>query len=446
MIFFGSKGLAFTAALFYASSSTVDAILEPIAPVPVSIQQDLDGNFQLMREGKPFNVRGIGGHRHIDEFIAAGGNTLRTWGVDDLERIIDGKPLLDYAHAKGLTVLAGIWIQHERHGFDYSDPHQLEAQRQQVREAVIKYKDHPAILMWGLGNEMEAFRGDADATHIWQELEILAAMVKELDPHHPVLTAVAGVTVDKAKQVLRHCPSIDVLGVNAYAAAANTGKILNEAGWDRAFALTEFGPRGHWEVENTPWGAPIEPSADIKARYYIESYQKMISDAGDRCIGTFAFLWGQKQEVTHTWYSMFLPTGEKLPAVDAMTFAWSGEYPETRCPEIISVDFPAYLKEVSPGSKWVAKASAVDPQGQSLRYQWQVISEQTAVSTGGDKEPTPDRHPQSIIKSASEKVYIRAPQAPGAYRLFITVRNESNAATTANFPFKVSDLKLPSGE
>lgn len=416
----------------------MDLSAEPLQPIPVSIQQDAEGNFQLMREGKPFNVRGIGGHRHIDTFIAAGGNTIRTWGVDDLERIIDGKPLLDYAHAKGLTVLAGIWVQHERHGFDYSDPEQIEAQRQHVRDAVMKYKNHPALLMWGLGNEMEAFRGNDDDTHIWKEVETLAAIIKELDPHHPVLTAVAGITVEKAKQVLRHCPSIDVLGVNAYAAAANTGKILNQAGWDRPFALTEFGPRGHWEVALTKWNAPIEPSADEKARSYLEAYQTMISDAGDRCIGTFAFLWGYKQEVTHTWYSMFLPTGEKLPAVDIMSYAWSGEYPETRCPEMMGVDFAGHLQIVAPGTKWEVSAEVKDPQDLPLNFEWMVISEQSQVSTGGDKEPTPPRHPGSLLEQCGNKATIAAPKEPGAYRLFLTVRNTANAATTANFPFKVS--------
>jgi hypothetical protein len=172
----------------------------------------------------------------------------------------------------------------------------------------------------------------------------------------------------------------------------------------------------------------------------------MLADAGDRCIGTFAFLWGYKQEVTHTWYSMFLPTGEKLPAVDAMSYAWSGKYPDIRCPELISVDFAANLKKVSPGSKWIAKAKAVDPQNLDLEFEWQVISEQTAVSTGGDKEPVPDHHPKAILKACDGKAHIQAPDTPGAYRLFVTIRNSKNAATTANFPFKVTSSNPPSGE
>lgn len=38
-----------------------------------------------------------------------------------------------------------------------------------------------------------------------------------------------------------------------------------------------------------------------------------------------------------SWYGVFVPTGEKLPRVDAMAYAWSGEWPENRAPKIRSL-------------------------------------------------------------------------------------------------------------
>ncbi len=403
------------------------------------IEQAADGSFTLLRNGEPFVMQGAGGRSHLDQLLASGGNTIRTWGIDDLERTIDGKPFLDYMHAKGLAVLAGIWVQHERHGFDYTDPEDLERQRRVVREAVEKYRDHPAIVVWGLGNEMEAFRGDADDAPVWREVNILARIVKEADPNRPVMSTVAGVTPEKVESILRHAPEVDILGVNAYAAAIITGEILNEAGWDRPFVLAEFGPRGHWEVPETPWGAPIEPTSEEKAYYYLNTYQTVMRDAGDRCVGTFAFLWGHKQEVTHTWYGMFLPSGEKLAAVDVMTYAWSGRYPEVRCPELVSVDFAGNGRVVAPGTRWEVSAEVVDPQGLPLEFAWEVISEQTDVAVGGDREEPPPRHPEAILAAEGNSATVRAPEAPGAYRLFITVRNTGNSATVANFPFKVAE-------
>lgn len=408
----------------------------------VRIERSGEGRFTLLRNGEPFVVQGAGGTSFIDELVAAGGNSVRTWGINDLEREIDGVPFLDFMHKKGLAVVAGIWVQHERHGFDYSDPVQVAEQRRIIRADVERFRDHPAILIWGLGNEVEAFRGDADDAPIWQELNNLARIVKEVDPTRPIMTTVAGVTPDKARSAMRHAPDIDILGVNAYAAAIRTGEILNEAGWDRPFILAEFGPRGHWEVPETDWGAPIEPSSEEKARYYRRTFETVMSDAGDRCLGTFVFLWGYKQEVTHTWYGMFLPSGEKLPPVDVMTKAWSGAYPEILCPVLEDVRFGASLRAVPVGSEWDIFVKARDPQDLPLDFDFLVVSEQTDVAVGGDREEAPPRHPYALLHADGPEARIRVPDTPGAYRLFITVRNTANAATVSNFPFLVESHSL----
>ncbi len=395
------------------------------------------GAFELRYKGEVMEIRGAGGREQLEALTAAGGNALRTWGIDDLERTIEGETFLDYIYSQGFVVVAGIWVQHERHGFDYRDPVQVETQRESVSEAVLKYRDHPAVLLWGLGNEVEAFRDDDDDAHVWQEWNHLAEIVKEEDPSRPVMATVAGVTPEKIAKVQRYGDAFDILGVNAYAAAIVTGKQLKQAGFDRPFVLAEFGPRGHWEVAEADWGAPLEPTGNEKAEQYLNTYKTVMADAGDLCLGTFAFLWGHKQETTGTWYGMFLEGGEKLPPVDAMTYAWTGEYPKRRCPELISVQFDAHLQRVAPGSEWAAIVEATDPQGQPLRFTWEVISEQAEPSVGGDREPIPPKHPEAIVDSDGPTALVRAPDSPGAYRLFVTVRNESHSATTANFPFKV---------
>ena len=58
--------------------------------------------------------------------------------------------VLDEAQRNGMTVQMGIWIGHPRHGFDYSDRDAVKRQREMVREAVRTYKDHPALLSWGV--------------------------------------------------------------------------------------------------------------------------------------------------------------------------------------------------------------------------------------------------------------------------------------------------------
>ena len=79
-----------------------------------------------------------------------------------------------------ITVTVGFWLGHERHGFDYSDKAQVAAQLESAREMVLKYKDHPALLMWGVGNEMEGF-DDGNNPAIWKAVNDVAAMIKHLE-------------------------------------------------------------------------------------------------------------------------------------------------------------------------------------------------------------------------------------------------------------------------
>src|SRR5690348_9550075 len=72
-----------------------------------------DQGFQLLRDGRPYFIKGAGGDGSRKALVAAGGNSLRTWGADKLQGV------LDEAQQLGLTVAVGIWLGHERHGFDY---------------------------------------------------------------------------------------------------------------------------------------------------------------------------------------------------------------------------------------------------------------------------------------------------------------------------------------
>ncbi len=71
--------------------------------------------------------------------------------------------------------------------------------------------------------------------------------------------------------------------------------------------VTEWGATGHWEVNSTPWGAPIETHSSTKAdlvQWNDTTWQ--LDSQKENCVGSYVFLWGQKQERTPTWYGMFL--------------------------------------------------------------------------------------------------------------------------------------------
>ena len=261
----------------------------------VKVNKDGKGHFTLLRDGQPYFIRGAGGSSHLALLKEHGGNSIRTWGIETLEQDVDGKRLIDRCEELGLTVAAGIYIGHERHGFNYDDPAQIKRQRETVRTAVRKYKDHPALLVWGLGNEMEGPMSDGRDPRIWKELNELAAIVKAEDPAHPVMTVIAGTAPTKVKGILEHYPNIDILGVNSYSGAGGSAAAVKTAGWKKPFVLAEFGPSGHWEVAKTKWGAPIEPGSRDKAAAYFASQKTMMEDAADISLGSYCFVWGRSR-------------------------------------------------------------------------------------------------------------------------------------------------------
>ena len=408
------------------------------APVPVKVREDGEGRFTLLRDGKPYVIKGAGGTTHLDLLKACGGNSVRTWGVDSLAEKVGGKPLLDRCDELGLTVTAGLWIGHERHGFDYANEAQVRKQRDAVRAAVRKYKDHPALLAWGLGNEMEGPTADGSkADHIWKELNVLAAIVKEEDTNHPVMTVIAGTAKAKIRGVLAHAPNIDILGVNAYSAAVKAPEAIREAEWAKPFVLSEFGPAGHWEVPKTKWGAPIEPTGRAKAAKYLAAQTAVMEKGAGACLGSYCFVWGQKQEATATWYGMFLKTGEKLPPVDAMCKAWSGKDPANRCPAIKGLASELKGAVVPPGKEFAATAEATDPEGDALTWDWAVTAEAAAPKGGGDKEAVPPSFPDAVVSADKDRAVIKAPDKPGNYRVFVVVRDGKGGASVENFCFRV---------
>ena len=55
-----------------------------------------------------------------------------------------------------------------------------------------------------------------------------------------------------------------------------------------------------------------------------------------QCVGSYVFLWGQKQERTPTWYGVFLEDGKETESVDVMHYIWNEEWPQNRTPQIKS--------------------------------------------------------------------------------------------------------------
>ena len=396
--------------------------------VPVELRQTEDG-WQLLRGGEPYFIKGAGGSGSLEQLAAAGANSVRTWGADDVG------PLLDEAHALGLTVTVGIWLGHERHGFDYNDETQVREQLERAREAVLRYKDHPAVLLWGIGNEMEGFE-NGDNPVIWKAVNDVAAMVKELDPHHPTMTVTTFVHGERIEYLHKRSPAIDIHGVNAYGGASIIAERLREGGATKPFVLTEFGPVGSWEMPKTEWGAPYEQTSTDKAKFYKQSYEQGIIAEPGLALGSYAFLWASKMEATETWFGMFLEDGAKTGAVDVMTELWSGSPPEDLSPTVEPLSLEGNA-QVDPGAEVSVKSHVEDPEGSELSVRWVLRPEAAEYATGGDFRPNLADIDGVVIESSVEGVRLRMPEEPGPYRLFLYAYDAAGNAATANVPLLV---------
>jgi len=428
--------------IVFRMACAVMAVVCAAAPTPaadsagsvVAIEGDAATGWRLVRNGAPFSIHGVGGPGSLETLVACGGNAIRTWGVEDVEKQVDGERMIDRGHRLGIAVTVGLWLGHERHGFDWNDSAAITRQRQMVEQAVVTYRDHPALLSWGLGNEME---GVGDNPVIWREVNWLARRIKELDPHHPVMTVVANVSPAKLAAITEHAPDIDILGINAYAGVTEMAARLRAEHWTKPYCITEFGLPGPWESPVTNWKAPIEPSGAAKAEATAAAQAAIMADTG-HCLGTYAFFWGQKQEATSSWFGMFLPTGEKTARVDAMARAWTGSWPVNRAPVVETANVPFAGAELSGGGVQQIRVRYRDPENDPLTFRWEVREESSDRREGGDAERQPPSVAGAVVRSDDRgTAEVRVPSKPGAYRLFVTVTDGKGSGAVDNWPFLV---------
>lgn len=414
-------GLMAAAALLAGCGSSLHA-----QPGAVRVEKKGRG-FQLMRNGQPYFIKGAGGDGSKKLLRDMGGNSFRTWGADKLAA------QLDEAQTLGLSVTAGIWLGHKEHGFNYHDAAQVAAQLESARQTIARYKDHPALLMWAIGNEMEM--GQENDPAVWQAIEDIAAAAKKIDPNHPTMTVVAEVGGGKVANINKFCPSIDILGINSYAGAPSIAQRYQAAGGVKPYVITEFGPPGTWEMGKNAWGVAVEPSSTAKADFYRKAYEQAIANQ-PLSLGSYAFTWGNKQEATATWFGLLLPDGSRLGAVDALAELWSGKAPANRVPAIKNFKL-AGAEKVAPGATVRAVLEAADPDNDALKVDWVLQFDPASYNTGGATEATPPSYPDAIVKAGAKSAEIKMPTAGGGYRLFAFLHDNHDGAAVANLPILV---------
>jgi len=422
------------AVLISACNQTAQKDLNAMYPSKVEVKER-NGKYSLYVNGKPFFVEGAGvDDGDIAALAAHGANALRTW--NDSEVHLPEDHVLNIAKENGLMVMMGLPMGKERHGFDYDDEKAVQEQFEMISQKVLKMKDHPALLGWGIGNELNL---RSTNMKVWDAVEEIAAFIQKEDGNHPVTTMLAGIGKEEADYIGKNCPSLDFLSLQIYGAIVNLPDMIRDAGYTGPYLVTEWGATGHWEVPLTSWDAPIEPTSTEKARDFRHRYETVILADSTNCLGSFVFLWGQKQERTPTWYGLFTEAGKTTEAVDVMQYLWTGDWPENRAPQIhgLMLDGKTSTDNISlsPGQEVTVSYLFEDVDGDTVKIRFEILKESTDLKDGGDLEERPASLNVEILSLDDTRATIVSPSEPGAYRLFIYGSDGHHHAATGNVPF-----------
>lgn len=405
-----------------------------------------EGAYQLRVNGEPFDVKGVGlggtASGTLAMLVEAGGNSVRTWNSENAGQ------LLDEAAKHGVMVALGFDTEKELHGFDYNDEAAVAEQFARFKQTVRRYKDHPALLAWVVANEPNLlFNEDGSLAEVnpgvYMAINDMIEYIHREDPNHPVTYTFAGASEAHIKTALKYTPAVDFISVQLYGDVGALPQIIAGHNIDKPYMVTEYGAIGHWERPATAWGREIEEPSGVKARTMAERMQRAFAgNPTGKVIGSYAFLWGQKQERTPTWYGMFNPDGKPNARVDELARFWTGQYPDNRAPLAFDIrlnDQPATASvSVKPGQLVRARVEVQEPDGDPLDYRWELRKEVQQRSQGGAFEQAPQALRLRIVGRSPGELTFYAPEQEGEYRLFSYTYDGKGKVGNANFPFLVS--------
>jgi hypothetical protein len=284
------------------TSSPSNDIVPTITTVTVSGRR-------LMVDNEPFTTKGVGyaptpigddpdiSPAHGDYFTSGysaiyrrdlpllremGANTVRLWGW---KYDADHSDFLDAAFNNGVRpiyVVASYWLDASR---DISDPSVRQAIKAEFTQMVAIHKDHPAILVWAIGNELNApwMFGDSDDLFSLIDEMAQAAHAEEGASFHPVTTPLADINlIGTIAARDPEVPNLDMWAAQVYRGSSFGSLFSDYQGVsDKPLIITEYGidayddeTAGEYENGSMPYQAT-----------YAESLWKEIEAHSDVCPG-----------------------------------------------------------------------------------------------------------------------------------------------------------------
>jgi hypothetical protein len=402
--------------------------------------QKVDSSWVLVVDGKPFEVKGatFGYGEDVNNYPAyfkdlnfLGVNTIRTWGTGE-----NTAQLLDIAHAHGIKVMLGIWMRHGRPGMEANDSfNYLEDQAgiddmyNDAIQTVEQYKDHPAVLTWGIGNEVYLnMDTDAEKEAYSKLLERICSNIKQIDPTHPI-TSVDAWTFG-LNWWEEFVPSIDIYGLNAYGAGANyLAAELDKRNIDKAYIVTEFGVTGEWDIESKKNGIEIEPSDREKYDAIALGYPNWIQNKS-KCLGVYVFHFSNGNNFIAPWLFTHYK-GSTRPQYWAIREAYTGQKPIKQTPEIQAFEIP---EAETASNTWVPVTLSIsDLEKDSLTFSFHYNQR-----TGG-RSRKDQINALKFKGNLNDGFEIELPKEHGAIKVYVNVKDTYNNIGIASTSIVVLD-------
>ena len=404
----------------------------------VSIER-VNGKYTLYKNGKPFTIKGAGGSEHLDVLAEAGGNAIRIWDTIGL------KEVMEQAKLRNLSVIVGLPMPESRFSEYYDSPKETSKQFNAFKKIVNTYKDHPSLLMWCVGNEL-GFSFNVSNLGFYKQFNNIVDMVHQDDPNHPVTTTLKNLQ-RKELLNLKIRTDVDIVSFNIFGRLSNLRNDLDGLSWfwRGPYLVSEWGIDGPWKgTRHTIWSAYLETTSNNKAEQLMERYRKYMPVDDPRFLGSFLFYWGQKQETTHTWFSIFEEDGSATEAVSVAKMIWSRKsysYEFTKIKYMVLNNAARENHIFEPQKTFDAEVLLLKQNPDISKIRWEIYPEdwykRNNLYNTKKLKPIESR----IIHDASLQAKFKTPDKEGPYRIFATIYDKFGNVATCNIPFYVMEDK-----
>lgn len=400
--------------------------------------------YQLFRNGKPFKIKGASGDSRFKELADFGGNTIQLYDTINLQSNLDEALKYDIA------VIVNIPIPSYNYTYTMSQD-ESRALKHNIKTLVEKYKDHEALLMWNLGNEIyphvlklrdlirfNFLKVILEKKRYINNLNELIDIIHIEDKNHPVSTTTWIISIPKIISIKVFSPGIDLLAYNIF---GNTKPIVAKFNQYHylfgvfPYFISEFGSDGCWGSESkiTSWSSPIEQTSAKKMEQVRKRYKIIEEIKYGACLGSLVFYWGNKHERTYTWFSLF-KDNHKSEIIKVLKELWNNTNSSESSIglEYMLLDKQGAADNIVFSSNEIKSAELkfYGLQNDSNLIKWEIYPE-----AWNDKNYPSIPLENLFIKSDKNKVEFITPSKEGPYRIFAYVYDKNGYFATTNTPF-----------